>query len=154
MLPGTHLGSTEFGAVILEDLTSRLALAANAGVACYRGQAPELDRKTQGSLRDIRSKALAASFRGGEEATMILFRNSVRYLGMGVAMIVNLFAPDQITLGGGLVEELPGLYIQLLKEEVERYAIPELAKGIKYTIAKLGGQAVAAGSVAWLRNQV
>jgi glucokinase len=153
MLPGTHLGSTEFGAVILEDLTSRLALAANAGVACYRGQAPELDRKTQGSLRDIRSKALAASFRGGEEATMILFRNSVRYLGMGVAMIVNLFAPDQITLGGGLVEELPGLYIQLLKEEVERYAIPELAKGIKYTIAKLGGQAVAAGSVAWLRNQ-
>lgn len=152
MLPGTHLGSSEFGAVILEDLTSRLALASGAGVACYRGQAPELDRKTNGALREIRSKALAASFRGGEEATMLLFRNSVRYLGMGVAMIVNLFAPDQITLGGGLVEELPGLYIQLLKEEVERYAIPELAKGVKYTIAKLGGQAVAAGSVAWLRN--
>ena len=43
-------------------------------------------------------------------------------------------------LGG--VEELPGLYVQLLKEEVERYAIPELAKGVKYTVAKLGGQAV------------
>jgi glucokinase len=153
MLPGTHLGSSVFGAVILEDLTSRLALASNAGVACYRGQTPELDRKTQGALREIRSKALAASFRSGEEATMIAFRNSVRYLGMGVAMTVNLFAPDHITLGGGLVEELPGLYLQLLKEEVDRYAIPELARGVKYSLAKLGGQAVAAGAVAWLRNQ-
>ncbi|MBK8093649.1 MAG: ROK family protein [Verrucomicrobiaceae bacterium] len=153
MLPGTHIGSVEFGTVILEDLTSRLALASGAGVACYRGQAPELDRKTQGALREIRSKALAGSFRSGEEATMVLFRNSVRYLGMGVAMVVNLFAPDQITLGGGLVEELPGLYLQLLKEEVERYAIPELAKGVKYTLAKLGGQAVAAGAVAWLRER-
>jgi len=153
MFPGTHLGSTEFGTVILEDLTSRLALAANAGVACYRGQAPEMDLKTKGALREIRSKALANSFRNGEEATMILFRNSVRYLGMGVAMTVNLFAPDHITLGGGLVEELPGLYLQLLKEEVDRYAIPELARGIKYSLAKLGGLAVAAGSVAWLRNQ-
>ncbi len=152
MFPGTHLGSNEFGAVILEDLTSRLAIASNAGVACYRGQTPELDRKTQGALRNIRSKVLANSFRSGDEATMILFRNSVRYLGMGVAMVVNLFAPDQITLGGGLVEELPGLYVQLLKEEVERYAIPELAKGLKYTLAKLGGQAVAVGSVAWLRK--
>ena len=83
---------------------------------------------------------------------MIMFRNSIRYLGMGVATVVNLLAPDRITLGGGLVEELPGLYLNLLKEEVEQYAIPELARGIKYSIAKLGGQAVAAGAVAWMRN--
>ncbi len=151
-LPGTHIGSPVFGVVTLEDLTSRLALASQAGMACYRGQLPELDKKTQGALRSIRSKALAAAFNNGDDAAMIMFRNSIRYLGMGVAMVVNLLAPDRITLGGGLVEELPGLYLNLLKEEVERYAIPELAKGIKYSLAKLGGQAVAAGAVAWLRN--
>ena len=152
-MPGTHLGSFEYGAVMLEDLTSRLALAAQAGVACYRGQLPELDRKTSGNLRDIRSKALANAFKSGDEAAMIMFRNSVRYLGMGVAGVVNLLAPDHITLGGGLVEELPGLYLNMLKEEVNRFAVPGLAKGIKYSIAKLGGDAVAAGSVAWLRQR-
>ncbi|WP_395737888.1 ROK family protein [Prosthecobacter sp.] len=152
LLPGTHIGSPVFGSVILEDLTSRLALASQAGLACYRGQLPELDKKTEGSLRNIRSKALANAFRSGEDAAMIMFRNSIRYLGMGVATVVNLLAPDRITLGGGLVEELPDLYLNLLKEEVERYAIPELTRGIRYSLAKLGGQAVAAGAVAWLRS--
>lgn len=152
-LPGTHIGSSEFGTVILEDLTSRLAVASAAGVACYRGQAEELAKKTEGNLRAIRSKALAASFRGGDEGTMILFRNSIRYLGMGVAMVVDLFAPDCITLGGGLVMEMPKLYLNLLREEVERYAMPELAKGLRYTLAKLGDYAVAIGSVAWLRHE-
>lgn len=151
-LPGTHIGSPEFGAVILEDLTSRLALAAQAGVACYRGQAPELDKKTQGALREMKSKALAGSFKAGDEPAMIMFRNSIRYLGMGVATVVNLFAPDQIVLGGGLVEELPGLYLNLLKEEVTRFAMPELVKGLRFAIAKLGGNAVAIGSVAYLRE--
>jgi len=153
LFPGTHIGSPVFGVVALEDLTSRLALASQAGLACYRGQMPELDKKTEGALRSIRSKALANAFRSGDDAAMIMFRNSIRYLGMGVATVVNLLAPDRITLGGGLVEELPGLYLNLLKEEVERYAIPELARGIRYSLAKLGGQAVAAGAVAWLRNE-
>jgi glucokinase len=152
-LPGTHLGSEQHGAVMLEDLTSRLALASQAGVACYRGQLPELDKKTRGNLRDIRSKALANSFKSGDDAGMIMFSNSIRFLGMGVAAVVNLFAPDQITLGGGLVEELPSLYVNLLKEEVNRFAIPALARGIKYSVAKLGGSAVAIGSVAWLREK-
>ncbi|HEY1051534.1 MAG TPA: ROK family protein [Prosthecobacter sp.] len=152
-LPGTHIGSPVFGTVMLEDLTSRLALASQAGLACYRGQLPELDKKTQGALRSIRSKALSAAFQSGEEAAMVMFRNSIRYLGMGVAYVVNLLAPDRITLGGGLVEELPNLYLNLLKEEVDRYAIPELARGIKYTLAKLDGQAVAVGTVAWMRNE-
>ncbi|WP_395731961.1 ROK family protein [Prosthecobacter sp.] len=152
LLPGTHIGSPVFGTVTLEDLTSRLALASQAGLACYRGQLPDLDKKTEGSLRNIRSKALANAFRSGENAAMIMFRNSIRYLGMGVATVVNLLAPDRITLGGGLVEELPELYMNLLKEEVEHYAIPELARGIRYSLAKLGGQAVAAGAVAWMRS--
>jgi glucokinase len=41
----------------------------------------------------------------------------------------------------------------MLKEEVARFALPGLTKGVKYSIAKLGGNAVAIGSVAWLREQ-
>lgn len=152
VMPGTHIGSEQFGAVALEDLTSRLAFAAESGVACYRGQAPMMDKKTKGSIRDIRSKALAGSVKAPEEAILRIARNSIRYLGMGVASVVNLLAPDHITLGGGLVEELPDLYLSLLREEVNRYAMPPLSKGIKYSIAKLGGNAVTAGSVAWLRD--
>ncbi|HEY1080749.1 MAG TPA: ROK family protein [Prosthecobacter sp.] len=151
-LPGTHLGSPIPGVALLEDLTSRLAVASQAGIACYRGQLPELDKKTRGNLRDIRSKALSAAYASGEPAAVTMFRNSVTFLGIGIAAVVNLLAPDHITLGGGLVEELPQLYLTTLKEEVNRYALPGLTKGIRYSLAKLGGSAVAVGSVAWLRE--
>lgn len=151
-LPGTHLGSPIPGVALLEDLTSRLAVASQAGIACYRGQLPELDKKTRGNLRDIRSKALSAAYASGDPAAVTMFRNSVTFLGIGIAAVVNLLAPDHITLGGGLVEELPQLYLTTLKEEVNRYALPGLTKGIRYSLAKLGGSAVAVGSVAWLRE--
>jgi glucokinase len=151
-LPGTHLGSEHFGSVTLEDLTSRLAIASAGSVACYRGRAPDLAHTTAGNLREMRSKVIASSYKAGDEATMIIMRNSIRYLGMGVAMVVNLLAPDHVTLGGGLSEELRGLYLNLLEEEVRRYAMPELAKGVRYSLAKLGSNAVAIGAAAHLRD--
>jgi glucokinase len=152
-LPGTHLASTVPGAVLLEDLTSRLGLAAAASVECYRGKTPLLDSRTNASLREMKSKALSGSFKAGEEATVNLFHNSIQFLGMGIAIVINLMAPDHITLGGGLVEEMPRQYLQALREQTAVYAIPELLAGVKFSIAKLGGEAVAIGSVAWLRNE-
>lgn len=151
-LPGTHLNSTVDGAVLLEDLTSRLGIASAASVECYRGKAPQLDAKTNAALREIKSKALGHSFRANEEAILTIFNNSVRYLGLGIALVVNLMAPDHITLGGGLVEELPQFYLKKLREEIERYAIAEIFKNTKLSIAKLGSNAVAVGAVSWLRK--
>ena len=151
-LPGTHLNSPLPGAVMLEDLTSRLGIAAAASIECYRGKSPKLEAKTDASIREMKSKALSASVKDGEATTQI-FDNSMHYLGMGIAIVVNLMAPDHITLGGGLVEELPAFYLKTLREQVARYAIPEIYKGMKFSLAKLGGNAVAMGSTAWLRNK-
>jgi glucokinase len=152
-LPGTHLASTIPGAVLLEDLTSRLGIAAAASVECYRGKTPQLDHRTNASLREMKSKALTGSFKAREEATVNIFQNSIQFLGMGIAIVINLMAPDHITLGGGLVEEMPRLYLQALREQIGIYAIPELLSGVKFSIAKLGGEAVAIGSVSWMRNE-
>jgi glucokinase len=152
-LPGTHLASAVPGAVLLEDLTSRLGIASAASVECYRGKSPQLDHRTNASLREMKSKALTSSFKSGEESTVNIFQNSIQFLGMGIAIVINLMAPDHITLGGGLVEEMPRQYLQALREQVAVYAIPELFFGVKFSIAKLGGEAVAIGAVSWLRNE-
>ena len=152
-LPGTHLGSEKPGAVLLEDLTSRLGIAAAASVECYRGKAPGLETKTGAALKEMKSKALTTSYKAGEPGTVAVFENSLHFLGMGIAMVINLLGPDHITLGGGLVEEMPALYLKKLREHVAHYTMPELYQGIKFSVAKLGGNAVAIGSVAWLRNQ-
>lgn len=150
--PGTHLNSPIPGAVLFEDLTSRLGLASAAGVECLRGKAPALDARTNASLREMKSKALSTSYKAQEPGIVPVVENSLHYLGMGVAIIVNLLAPDHITLGGGLVEEMPRPYLTALRQYTARYAVPEIFKSIKFSIAKLGGNAVAIGGAAWLRN--
>lgn len=152
-VPGTHLSSSLPGYVLFEDLTSRLGIAAAASVECQRGNAPLLEAKTGGTLKEMRSKALSGSFNAHERSTETIFLNSLQYLGMGISMVANLFAPDHITLGGGLVEEMPKLYLQAMREQVERFTVPEIFRGMKFSIAKLGNTAVACGSVAWLRAQ-
>ncbi len=154
LLPGTHLASSIPGTVLMEDLTSRLGIAAAAGVESYRGKSPQLLAKTGAALKEMKSKALSHSLKEGEAGTTMVFGNALQYLGMGVAMVVNLMGPDHIVLGGGLVEELPKYYLQVLREEVRRFALPEITRGIKFSIAKLGGQAVAVGAVAYLKKHV
>lgn len=150
-IPGLHLNSALPGFTILEDLTSRLGMAAASSVECYRGASPQLDTKTNASLREMKSKALSSSYQAGEGTQMIV-DNSIQFLGMGIAIVINLMGPDHITLGGGLVEEMPKVYLERLKAEVAKFTIPELLQGTKFSVAKLGGNAVAFGSVAWLRN--
>lgn len=152
-LPGTHLGSSIPGTVLFEDLTSRLGIASAASVECYRGNAPHLEAKTNAALREMRSKALSSSYRAGDGAMATILGNSLSYLGMGIGIVVNLMAPDHITLGGGLVEEMPRLYLQTLRDEVQRFAVPEIFRGIKFSVAQLGGNAVAIGAVAWLKDR-
>jgi glucokinase len=152
-LPGTGLFSDANGTVILEDLTSRLSVSAHAALGSFRGQAPELARRAATDLKEIKSKIISASLKAQDAATRQILQNSLRYLGMGVGAVVNLFAPDRIVLGGGLVEEMPRFYLQGLKTEVAKFAAPELVKGISYVKAKLGDYAVASGAVAYLRNE-
>lgn len=152
-LPGTHLLSTESGTVLLEDLTSRLGIAAAASIECFRGRTPVLEREAHARLRELKSKALSLSIKADEEATELIFENSIRYLGMGVAIVLNLLAPDHVTLGGGLVEELPKFYLKRLRREVQRHAVPEIFRGVTFSIARLGGNAVAIGAVAWLKKR-
>lgn len=152
-LPGTHLSSTVPGTVLLEDLTSRLGIAAAASVECFRGKTPVLEREAHARLRELKSKALSLSLKAEEEATEGIFENSLRFLGMGVAIVLNLLAPDHVTLGGGLVEELPKFYLKRLRHEVQRFAVPEIFRGVNFSIAKLGANAVAIGAVAWLKRR-
>jgi glucokinase len=151
-LPGTGLFSDASGTVILEDLTSRLSVAAHAVLGSFRGQAPELLKQVGTDLKNVKSKVIAASLKVHDLATLQIMAASLRYLGMGVGAVINLLAPDRIVLGGGMVEAMPRFYVQGLKIEVAKFASPQLAKGTKYVKAKLGDSAVASGALAYLRQ--
>ena len=153
VMPGGPLcGCGAYGC--LEAVASRLAIAAAAAQAAYRGQAPHLIEAAGTDLGEIRSGALAASIAGGDEAVERIVREAARYIGVAVASVVNLLTPDTVVLGGGLVEAMPDLFVQEVSKAAKRRAMSSFADTFKIVAAELGDDACVAGAAAWASDCV
>jgi glucokinase len=132
----------------LETVASRLAIAAEAGAAAYRGEAPHLLELAGTDMAGIRSGALASAIKAGDHAVEEIVTHSARDLGIAIGSVVNLLAPDMVVLGGGLVEAMPGLYVQQVRASIKKQAMRPFTKSLKVVIAKLGDDAVVMGAAA------
>jgi len=136
----------------LEAVSGRLAISAMAAAAAYRGDAPYLLAKAGTDLREIRSGVLAASVREGDAVVELIVRNAARTIGWAVAGVVNLMAPDTVLLGGGLVEEMPDLFVQEVGTAVRERVMPSFSETFDVVAAKLAGDATVLGAAAWAQR--
>jgi glucokinase len=136
----------------LESMASRLAVAANAAKCVFRGEAPKLQEIAGTDLANIRSSAIAQSVKGGDVAIEKLVVEAAKHIGMAVANIVHLIAPDVVVLGGGLVEGLPELICQTVQEEAKRRVMPAFVDEFKVVVASLGDDAGAMGAAGWAEH--
>src|SRR5262245_46184186 len=133
----------------LETEASRLAIAAAAATAAYRGEAPHLLAAAGTDLANIRSGVLADAIQAGDRVIERIVERAARLIGWVVGDVVNLLAPDVVVLGGGLVEAMPDLLVNEVEQAARQRAAPPFAKSFKIMAAKLGDDAVVRGAAAW-----
>lgn len=136
----------------LEALASRLAIAANAAKCVYRGEAPKLQEIAGTDLANIRSGAIAEAVRAGDLAIERLVVEASRHIGIAIASLVHLIAPDIVVLGGGLVEGLPDLVCRTAEEEARKRVMPTFVDDFKVVVASLGDDAGAMGAAGWAEH--
>ena len=133
----------------LEAVSSRLAIAAAAAQAVFRGQAPKLAELAGTDLASIRSGMLAEAIKKGDKVIEQILKDAAGHLGTAIGGLVHLLAPDVIVLGGGLVEAMPDLYVEQASSAAKKWVLPAYAKTYEIVAAKLGDDAVALGAAAW-----
>ncbi|TWU42296.1 ROK family protein [Novipirellula artificiosorum] len=138
----------------LEAEASRLTIAAEAAKAAVRGDAPHLLEEAGTDLREIRSGALAASIEKGDKIVKELVEESARSIGISVANIVNLLAPDKIVLGGGLVEAMEDLIVNTVRKTAKANVMSVYKDVFEVVAAKLGDDAGAMGAAAWAKRKL
>ncbi|MCA9060026.1 MAG: ROK family protein [Planctomycetaceae bacterium] len=136
----------------LEGLASRLAIAAEAAKAVYRGQAPNLRQLAGTDLASIRSSALAKSIELGDTVIEEIVRRAAEQVGRGIGSLINILAPDMVVLGGGLVEAMPKLYMESVRLGIRRNVLPSLADVARVRVSELGDLAAATGAAALVRQ--
>lgn len=138
----------------LEAVASRLAIASQAAAAAFRGDAPHLVEAVGTDLANIRSSALADAIKAGDIVIEQIVRQAARWLGRGVAMTVNLLAPDIVILGGGLVEAMPRFYLDEVEDCARNHCMSAYRKSFKLCRADLGDNATVTGAAALARQWV
>jgi glucokinase len=138
----------------LETEASRLAIAAEAAKAAFRGEAPHLMKIAGADVAEIRSGQLAEAIQAGDAAVEQIVRRAGVILGIAVGDLVNLFLPDVVVLGGGLVEAMPELISKSVEQGAEQRMMPSYAKQVKIAVAKLGDDAAVRGAAAWVAKTV
>ncbi len=85
----------------------------------------------------------------GDNLSRDIFRETGRYLGIGIANLINIFSPDAVILGGGLIGSWD-LFIEELRTEVSKRALEPLSQNVeilKTTFQEGSGAIGAAGLV-------
>lgn len=138
----------------LEAICSRLAIAAGAAQAAYRGQAPWLQKKVGTDLSKIRSGVLKEAVENGDEVVKNLILEAANYLGLGIVTMVHLLSPEMVVIGGGLAEAFPKLLVKNAEDYAKGRVMPAFAGSFKVALAKLGDESGVTGAAAWAKRVV
>jgi glucokinase len=150
MAEGPRCGCGQRGC--LETVAGRLAIAGEAVKAAFRGQAPHLVERCGTDLAEVRSGDLAAAIEAGDREIERIVREAARWLGVGVANVINLLAPDVVVLGGGLVEAMPRLFQEQVESAARGRVMAGLSRSFKVVVGALGDNAIPLGAAAWARD--
>jgi glucokinase len=132
----------------LETVASRLAIAADLAQAVYRGEAPKLEKLAGTDIAKIRSGIIREAIVAGDRVVERIVRHAAHQIGRVLIGTVHQLAPDVIVLGGGLVEEMPTLFVDEIADTLDKGVTGAFRGTFKVTAARLGDYATALGAAA------
>jgi len=138
----------------LEAVASRLAISSAVAAAAYRGQAPFILEEAGMDLSNIRSGVLAEAVQKQETVVEAIIRQAAGYIGVAVAGVVHLLAPDVVVLGGGMVEAMPDLLLKEVGKHAREHVLDSLKETFEIAIAERGDDAAVLGAAAWIRENI
>lgn len=106
------------------------------------------------SLGKLTAKEVGDKARQGDELAQSIIYSAVDYLAMGIANLINIFDPQAIILGGGVIQGLQDLWLDRLRKQVFISAFPLNRTDLQIEITKLGEDIGLYGCVAVMLNQV
>ncbi len=129
----------------IEAIASKTAIAKEAVALVSRGKAPVIADNAGTDIRDIKSGVLAKAYDSGDPDIKEVIHYAARYLGTHMANLVNVFDPEVILLGGGIIEAMPKPFLSISTEAMKEHAMAFNCKGVKVVAAKLEDDAVVCG---------
>ena len=97
--------------------------------------------------QEITSAQIYQAARNGNTMAHLVMKDMGRYLGIGIANLINIFNPEMVVIGGG-VKDAWDLFVDATREEVRKRAFAYTAERTKIVPSMLGDDAGTVGAAA------
>jgi glucokinase len=131
----------------LEAIASGTGLAWRAQELVDAGEAPGLERIKR-ERGELDADEIADAARAGDEDARRLFDEVGLYLGVALANYINIFNPEMIVLGGGVVTGAADLFVDHAERIMRQLARKEPLKYVRLERAALGDRSGPLGMIA------
>lgn len=135
------------------------ALASGQGIA--RAARDELKKGTQsvlvemcgGDLNKVTAEMVANAAKKGDALAWNVFSRAAEYIGLGISALINLFNPEAVVLGGGVIQAGEILFDNIRKT-INARALNRSSRGVPLLPATFGLKAAAMGAVSLVMNKL
>jgi glucokinase len=150
-LNGRHCKCGNYGC--LEAYASGPAIATRAREVLVREEtASLLPSLVGGRLESITAETVYKAASQGDAVASEIVRDTARYLGVGIANLLNIFNADVVVIAGGVTQAGDALFIPL-QAEVRRRAFRPAVDATRIVPGALPGSAGVVGAVATFKMQ-
>jgi glucokinase len=137
-----------------EAIASRRAIFRDIQQAVKRGQTTLLTDMLGSDLGDLRSGDLRKAIRRGDKFVEQIIDQAAEYTGIACGNLINLFNPELIVLGGGVIEQLEQEMLPIIDKVARQHALPGTAKGIQIVATTLGDAAGITGAAVLVQREM
>jgi glucokinase len=137
----------------LDNYASGRAMIAKAVSILEKGTESILKECCKGSIYKITSEDIYLSALDGDTLSREVLKEGGKYLGVGLANIINILSPEAVILAGGLVGAW-NIYVQEAIREASRRAFKDLFDSVKIIPSSLGDNAGIIGAACLVFKEI
>lgn len=131
-----------------ETFSSKKGMSAYIQHQVARGRECYLGDKIENGV--FRSKYLKKAMKMKDEVTMEAVDRACHYMAIASGSLINIFSPDLIVYGGGVMEACGEKFLKKILYEVDRYCMPSIRNSVELKCATLGDDSVIYGALAMI----
>jgi glucokinase-like ROK family protein len=137
----------------LETLASGTTMIRNAKKEIEAGATTLISSLVNNDLEKISSEVILHAAQRGDQFAISLLSNIGEHLGRGIAVLIHLFNPELIIIGGELTKA-ENYLIDPIQQNLNKYTISKIRRDAQIITSSLGNNAGLLGTVALVMNKV
>jgi glucokinase len=135
-----------------EAVASRTAIFRRILAGVKEGQKTVLTDMLGDDLKDLRSGDLRKAVRRGDKFVEKIIGEVADCIGIAVANLINLFSPEVVILGGGVIEALDDEMMPEIIKTARQHVLAGTEKDVQIISSKLGDNAGIIGAAVFARQ--